>query len=110
MEEDRDDPGNAAESAEDAGAAELPSTPLARRDVVSRQVDGEWVLYDPASEKMHVLNATAGAVWHQLDGTRTLDELVSGTRNAFDAPPPMEVVRRDVHQVLRQFAAEGLLT
>ena len=81
----------------------------ARDDVVSRQVDDEWVLYDPVSEKMHVLNVTASLVWNQLDGTRTIEDLVATVREAFDPPAPIEVLARDVDAVLAQFAAEGLL-
>ena len=95
----------------DEASADAPNLEgvKARDDVVSRQVDDEWVLYDPVSEKMHVLNVTASLVWNQLDGTQTLDELAALTREAFEQPPAVEVVARDVRAVLQQFASEGLL-
>ncbi len=88
---------------------DLPGCPQAREDVVFRRLEDEWVLYDPASQLMHVLNATAGVIWLHLDGTQALDELVKHTRAAFDPPAPVEVVRDDVVRTLEQFAAEGLL-
>ena len=89
--------------------SDLPGCPQAREDVVLRRLEDEWVLYDPASQLMHVLNATAGVIWLHLDGTQALDELVKHTRAAFDPPAPVEVVRDDVVRTLEQFAAEGLL-
>ena len=88
---------------------DLPDRPRVREDVVFRRLEDEWVLYDPSSQNMHVLNATAGVIWLQLDGATTLEELVKHTRAAFDPPAPVEVVYNDVVQTLEQFAAEGLL-
>ncbi len=88
---------------------DLPDLGRAREDVVFRRLEDEWVLYDPASQNMHVLNATAGVIWLHLDGTQTFEELVEHTRSAFDPPAPVEVVRDDVVRTLGRFAAEGLL-
>ena len=81
----------------------------ARENVVCRQVDDEWVLYDPVSEKMHVLNITAGLIWNHLDGTHAFDELVALVHEAFDPPAPADVARRDVRAVLEQFFSAGLM-
>ncbi len=102
--------GGAPEAAHGSGGTDADLDGLkARENVVSREVDGEWVLYDPVSEKMHVLNVTAGLVWHQLDGTRSIDEIVVQTHQSFDPPETLEVVAKDVREVLRQFLAEDLL-
>lgn len=87
----------------------LTGTLKARENVVYRQVDDEWVLYDPVSEKMHVLNVTAGLIWNHLDGTQTFDDLVSLVHEAFDPPAPTDVARRDVRAVLEQFFSAGLM-
>ena len=81
----------------------------ARDDVVCRQVDEEWVLYDPATEKMHVLNVTAGLVWQHLDGTNSVEDLVILIRDTFEPVAEADVVSRDVRGVLDQFESEGLL-
>jgi len=94
---------------EDSTASTSTSGPKAREDVVSRQVDDEWVLYDPVSQKMHVLNTTMGMIWNHLDGTRTIDDLVRATLDAFDPTPPSDVIARDLGKVLEQLADEGLL-
>lgn len=94
----------------DDGNAPPPAGSLkARNDVVSRQVGDEWVLYDPVSQKMHVLNVTTGIVWNLLDGAHTFDELVQATREAFDPAPAADVIARDIEKLLEQLAAEGLL-
>ena len=91
------------------GKRGLPDRPQAREDVVFRRLEDEWVLYDPKGQNMHVLNASAGIIWHNLDGTKNLEELVENTRAAFDPPAPVEVVRDDVVRTLEHFVAEGLL-
>lgn len=87
----------------------LTGTLKARENVVCRQVDDEWVLYDPVSEKMHVLNVTAGLIWNHLDGTQTFDELVRLAHEAFDPPVHVDTVARDVRALLEQFLAAGLM-
>jgi len=94
---------------EDNTASRGTNSPKAREDVVSRKVDDEWVLYDPVSQKMHVLNVTSAVIWNRLDGTQTLDDLVRATSEAFEPAPPLEVVAADLGKVLEQLADEGLL-
>ena len=50
--------------------------PRVRDDLVFRQLDEEWVVYDPASEQLHVLNASAAVVWLCCTGESTLSEIV----------------------------------
>ena len=43
--------------------------------VVETEVDGDVCLYDPTSERVAVLNATASDVWRLADGTFTISEI-----------------------------------
>mgnify|MGYP001766324118 CR=1 FL=1 len=88
--------------------AAIPEAPHSRADVALRRVGSEWVLYDPARDKAHVLNATAAVVWAYCDGAHEAGAI--GEAIASDLPSAdAEQVRRDVEAVLRRFAAEGLL-
>ena len=89
-----------------AGPA-VPELPCARADVALRRVGSEWVLFDPARDRAHVLNPSAAAVWSFCDGTRTPAEIAAAI--ASDVPAPQGAIRPDVDAVLRRFAAEGLL-
>ena len=37
--------------------------PKGRSEVIFRPLDDSWVLFDPRSERVHVLNLTAALVW-----------------------------------------------
>jgi PqqD family protein of HPr-rel-A system len=83
--------------------------PRVRDDVVFRELDQEWVVFDPATRRLHALNATAALVWEHCGGDLTVAEVVEAVRSAFSQPPAAEVVRRDVEEILERFRAEGLL-
>lgn len=83
--------------------------PRARDDVVFRAVGPEWVLYDPETRQLHVLNLTAALVWSHCDGSHGVEEMVVAVAEAFPDAPPAGGVRADVVQALETFAREGLL-
>ncbi len=51
-------------------------------DVVAREIQGEFILIPVTSgiadmeDEIFALNETGKAIWHRLDGTRTLKEVV----------------------------------
>lgn len=91
------------------GEAEIPERPVARSDLVFRELADEWVLFDPEGRRLHVMNLTAALVWTHLDGERSLPEIVDAVRGAFGDPPPEDAVEADVREALETFASKGLL-
>jgi hypothetical protein len=83
------------------------SAPRARRDVVSARAGGHLLLFEPASRRLHALNASAALVWERLDGTTTAHAIATqlGERYASDRA----VVEADVAAVIGRFAGLGLL-
>jgi hypothetical protein len=82
--------------------------PVARADLVLRRVGSEWVLYDAAQERAHVLNLTAAVIWTYCDGEHeraSIAEAIAREAPGIDAHD----IRGDVDDVLRRFADEGLL-
>lgn len=75
--------------------------------VVERVVDGELVLYDPARQRVHVLNPTAAFVWARCDGSHAEAEIVEAL--ALQYPDSRALIEVDVPSVLRGLQAEGLL-
>jgi len=82
--------------------------PSARADVALRRVGSEWVLYDPAGDRAHVLNPTAAAVWAFCDGGHDPAAMADAIAQGIPAAEPA-AIRRDIEDVLRRFASEGLL-
>jgi hypothetical protein len=82
--------------------------PVARPDLVLRRVGSEWVLYDAAKERAHVLNLTAAVIWTFCDGAHersSIADVLAREVPGLDA----STIRTDIDQVLRRFADEGLL-
>lgn len=50
--------------------------PAARRDdIVTREIDGELLIYDCVRDKAHCLNETAAAIWKHCDGKTSPGEI-----------------------------------
>jgi hypothetical protein len=88
-----------------AGAAQRP---VARPDLILRRVGSEWVLYDAAREKAHVLNLTAAVIWTYCDGTFERSSIADAIVREVPGLDPTRV-KDDIDDVLRRFADEGLL-
>jgi hypothetical protein len=88
--------------------AAIPAKPRARPDVALRRVGSEWVLFDAARDRAHVLNLTAAVVWTFCDGAHEPDTMAEAIAADIPAPDPARI-RGDVEDVLRRFATEGLL-
>ena len=85
-----------------------PSNPRVRPDVIFRQLSDDWVIFDPVSNQIHVLNLSAALVWASCDGTRGLDDIVRGVAASYDGTTE-DAVRSDVEAALDRFGLEGLL-
>jgi len=83
--------------------------PRAREDVVLRSVAGDWVLYDPRTQDLHVLNVTAAAVWSAADGTRDVAAIADALGEHLDGAPEPDQIQADVARVLARFRDDGLL-
>jgi hypothetical protein len=70
-------------------------------------IDGEGVIYDPAAERVHVLNSTAALVWQLLDGRSSLADLASTI--AVASGEEERVVLRGILELVAGLAREGLL-
>lgn len=77
-----------------------------RDDLAAVEIDGETVIYDPASELLHHLDPIATMIWERLDGTTPLADVARRLAERFDADP--EVVTTDVMALVRQLSADGL--
>ena len=81
--------------------------PKARTNLSVRQVDGETVVLDRGSLKVHQLNATASHVWELCTGERTEAEIADDLAEAFDIDPVQ--AGKDVTTLIVQFRELGLL-
>lgn len=82
--------------------------PARKADVWLRQSDTENVVYDPSSETVHMLNATAMAIWVLCDGETDPDEMVEAICELSGLPS--DVVVEDVRRILLQFEEADILS
>lgn len=91
----------------EVGAIDAGTVATARTDVASVQLDGEIVLYDDSSHRLHRLNPTAATLWQCLDGSASLAEI--GTDIAGVYSVPAATVIPQIVTLAQSFAEEGLL-
>jgi hypothetical protein len=73
-----------------------------------RQAGSENVLYDPARETVHVMNATAVAIWVLCDGETMPTEMIDAICQLSGLP--YEVVAEDVSRILGEFDEAGIIS
>jgi len=88
-----------------AGSA---ARPVGRPDLRLRRVGSEWVLYDAAQDKAHVLNQTAAVIWTYCDGTFERTAIADAIAREVPGLDSTRI-KDDIDVVLRRFADEGLL-
>jgi PqqD family protein of HPr-rel-A system len=81
--------------------------PKRRDDLAVVELDGEAVIYDEASGKLHHLNPSATIVFSLCDGSGTVKDLAAEISAAFDLQA--SEVEQQIRSVLKEFRAEGLL-
>ena len=82
-------------------------TPRRAAATETLELDHEAILLDPRTDRIHQLNPQATVIWSVLDGEGTVGDLVADLAEAFAVEPV--VLREDVHRLVEQLAAFGLL-
>ncbi len=85
----------------------LPERPKGRGEVLCREVDDGFILYDPDEGKVHSLNPVAAFIWDSLDGTQSLAE-IAGNLKEFSGVQGHDI-SADVRNTVETFNEEGLL-
>lgn len=83
--------------------------PRARDDVLFRQLDDDWVIFDPVSDRLHALNLTAALIWMECTGERDIDEITDQVATVFEPAQPRDRVLSDVQAAITRFREQGLL-
>jgi hypothetical protein len=85
----------------------LPSRPRLRQGLIFRQVEDDFVVYDPVSDRTALLNVSLAAVLDLCDGTRTVPEITAEIAAAFRAAP--ETLSTQVGHALNELVLHSLL-
>jgi Coenzyme PQQ synthesis protein D (PqqD) len=80
--------------------------PQKRKGVITRQIQGELLVFDPESNKAHCLNAVSARVWQLCDGKRTVAQIT----HALKENPAVCADDGVIWLALRQLKKAGLLS
>jgi hypothetical protein len=75
--------------------------PAKTDEIEIRKVDGDVLVHDPAHDKVHVLNVTAGRILNLCDGTHSASEIARSISDATGTE--FSTVMNDVVAMLREF-------
>ncbi len=81
--------------------------PLGRDDLVTREVDGEFFLYDPVTDRVVLINHSAAVIFGLCDGTRTEDEIAAEVQRLYGSEA--EQLDNEARATLAEFTANGLI-
>jgi PqqD family protein of HPr-rel-A system len=88
-------------------ASRLTAFPTRKPHVWLRQSESENAIYDPATDEVHLLNATAVAIWTLCDGGTTPAEMIQAVCDLSGLPE--DVAQEDVGRILTQFEDAGIV-
>ncbi|MFQ5557043.1 MAG: PqqD family peptide modification chaperone [Acidimicrobiales bacterium] len=90
-----------------ARSAGAERTPQRAGTIVEGTVDDSTVLFARGGRRLHVLNESATALWHELGRSPTLGRVAATVAEAFGAD--VAAVRHDLGELIERFLADGLL-
>ena len=86
----------------------LPDTIPQKNDaILDRELDGETVLFNLGTNKLHSLNATASFIWQQCNGVNTMNGLVDLLAQSFAVKA--EQAESDLRMLLEGMYHAGLI-
>ena len=92
-----------------SAARELSDRPLRRNPQVEEApLQGELMIFDPASSRFFVLNRTMTFVWRRCDGAHGVAEMVDELRHEF-AEVDAAAAEGDLKKALGELASLGLV-
>ena len=72
-------------------------------------LQGELMLFDPATSRFFVLNRTMAYVWRQCESAPGVNALIDGLQEEF-SEVEADVARKDVERALQELMDAGLVT
>jgi len=84
----------------------VPERPNRAAEIEITEGSDGFVVYDPARDRVHYLNATASIVLELCTGENTESDIAHLLESCYDLPKPPS---REVGDCLKQLSEEGLI-
>lgn len=85
----------------------LQSRVSKREEIVSGQIDDEFIMMSIETGKYHLLNVTGSRIWALLDQPRTVSELCAALTGEFKIAPA--ACQKEVIDFITQLAARDIV-
>lgn len=79
-----------------------------KENISEQKLGNELMLYDSASDKVHVLNQTGAYVWELFDGKRTLVAVKNCFIERFKDTPE-DTIKKDLEDIIKLLIKESLI-
>ena|SRR3990170_8329670 len=66
-------------------AVAINTKPKRKTLFIWRQMDGEAVLFNPATNETYLLNQTGAAIWELCDGVHSIEDITDAIAEKFEA-------------------------
>lgn len=76
-------------------------------DFAIREIDGETIILDRHSEKIHQLNVTASYIWNLCDGATSIEDIIKAVAEHFGMP--IADIEQEVRRCILQLQDLGLV-
>ncbi len=83
-------------------------------DIVAREIEGELIIVPLTSgigdleDELFTLNNTAKAIWENLNGKKTVEDIISDLLHKYKAEP--EKIEQDVKGLLKELLKRKIIT
>ena len=81
--------------------------PADTKGLSAKDLGDEYLVYDKAGDRFHILNGSAREIYLLCDGTRSVRQIVETMRDRFRIDPA--VARRDTHEAIDRLIQLGVL-
>ncbi|HEX3281732.1 MAG TPA: PqqD family protein [Pyrinomonadaceae bacterium] len=78
----------------------LPAARLTQ--IITKEIDGELLVYDQTRDKAHCLNESAAAIWKRCDGRTTAGEIAKSLASEYAKPIDVSVVWLGLDELRRK--------
>lgn len=82
--------------------------PLKRGELLQEQSPRGWTVYEPETDSLHVLNASAKAIWELCDGNTSPSEIATAISELTGVD--LERAKCDVEETLDRLSTLRLVT
>jgi hypothetical protein len=82
--------------------------PRRKEGLVLRKLGDDAIVYNPETQKVHVLNRTSLIIWDHCTGDCSLATIEQAIREKFHVEGSVNI-QSDIEETLTMFSSEGLL-